>query len=134
MAHDQPDVPDMVLTAREFLADLVPRLDGLDRYHALCTVYLLDIARRELDEWTHDDTPDDEHLRALTGASGETQPATVVADLCRAIRSGRFDADLAGLREALLEHVVAKVRVVKPSVLVPEHRSADAIPSGETRE
>ena len=36
MSHDWPELPDLVLTVREFLDDLVTRLDGQDRYHALC--------------------------------------------------------------------------------------------------
>ena len=33
MAHDQPDVPELIDTVREFLDGISAKLDGQDRYH-----------------------------------------------------------------------------------------------------
>ena len=135
MPHDNPDVPGLVATAREFLEDLVPRLDGLDRYHALCTVYLLEIACRELDaEWRRQDTPDDQRLRVLAGAPPGTVPDRVLTGLCRDIRAGRYDARMDELLESLTAHVIAKVKVAKPAVLAEEHRDTHRGVAGESDE
>lgn len=132
MPHDNPDVPGLIATAREFLDDLISRLDGQDRYHALCTVYLLEIAGRELDaEWTRRDTPDDQRLRALAGAASGTPPDRVLTALCRDIRAGLYDARMDELRESLTAHVVAKVQIAKPAVLAEEHRD---VPNGSAGE
>ncbi len=125
MAHDQPDLPEILRTVREFVADIGPRLDGLDRYHGLCVQQLLDVALRELGEWTHGETAGDAVLRGLADTPAAQPIGTVVADLSRAIRAGRFDDDLDGLRTALMTHVIEKVNVTKPEVLAPEHRRAN---------
>jgi len=135
MPHDNPDVPGLIATAREFLEDLIPRLDGLDRYHALCTVYLLEIAAREVDiEWLRRDTPDDQRLRKLAGAPPGTVSDRVLEALCRDIRAGHFDAEMEALGEGLMAHVVAKVRIAKPTVLAEEHRDAPNAVTGEVHE
>lgn len=127
MAHDQPDLPEILRTVREFIDDLVPRLGGLERYHALCALHLLDIALRELvAEWRHTETDDDRRLRALLGTDAALSSAEVRARLAHDIRDGRFDAELPALLAPLLAHVVAKVRIAKPDVLVPEHATGAA--------
>jgi hypothetical protein len=133
MPHDNPDLPGLLATAREFLDDLIPRLEGQDRYHALCTVYLLEIASRELGaEWVRRDTPDDQRLRTLAGAAPGTQSGHVLTELCRDIRAGRYDARMDELLETLTAHVVAKVKIAKPAVLAEEHRDADSGTAGDT--
>lgn len=124
MAHDQPDLPEILRTLREFVVEIGPRLEGLDRYHALCAQQLIDVCLRELDEWTRVETPGDTTLRDLAGAPADVPIGTVIADLCQSIRAGRFDEDLDGLRDALLSHVVEKVNVTRPDALAPEHRQA----------
>lgn len=122
MAHDWPDVAEMLKTVHEFIDDVTPRLQGLDRYHALCAIYLLEIVERELQEWRGQVTPDDERLRALAGVDDAVGPAELTAALGRRIRHGDFDQRMDELLTALTAHVVAKVRVSKPSVLDEEHR------------
>lgn len=123
MAHDWPVLPDLITTIREFVTSVVPKLEGMDHYHALCTLYLLDVARREITrEWRHEETADDRHLRALAGLGPEVPAQELTAQLAAQIRAGRFDDRMPALHDALLEHVIAKVRVSKPSQLIPEHR------------
>jgi len=102
---------------REFLDDLVTRLDGQDRYHALCAIYLLDIAGRELPEWSHTSTPDDARLAALVADGDNMTPASVVKTLCQDIRRGDYDERLPQLLEVLHAHVSDKVRVSRPATL-----------------
>lgn len=126
MAHDRPDLTEILATVHEFLADLVPRIEGLDRYHALCAIHLLEIASRELAaEWQHRETADDRRLRALVGAPPGLPMREVCVRLCADIRGGRFDADLEALFAPLLAHVAAKTRIVKPEVLAVEHEQED---------
>lgn len=115
MPHDAPDLPEILCTVREFLDDLVTRLDGLDRYHALCSRQLLDVAGRELGEWRRTPGEDERRLAALVG--GEPGDDAARERLCREIRAGRRDEELAALLEVLLEHVAAKARVARPDHL-----------------
>ena len=124
MPHDAPDLPGLLDAVKEFVTEITPRLTGRDRYHALCSVYLLEIAQRELSEWEHQATADDARIRALTGAAdgGAASAREARADLCALIRRGDFDSSLDQLHAELLAHVVDKVRVSKPDVLAELHR------------
>ena len=121
MAHDQPDVPDLIETVRELVDGLTSKLSGQERYHALCAVYLLEIVARELAEWHHGETADDRRLRALANLPDAPLDA-LAGRLSADIRAGKFDQQMEELLEALTEHVTAKVRVSRPSYLDPEHR------------
>lgn len=116
MPYDNPDLMEMLRTVGEFIDDIGPRLDGLDRYHAMCARYLIDISRRELAEWVRPPGADDERLRRLCDAP-DSPPAELVGTLCARIRSGAFDQRMDELLDALTAHVVAKVQVSKPGYL-----------------
>ena len=122
MAHDWPSLPEIVTTVREYIDDLTPRLQGMDRYHALCAVQLLDVLTRELQEWTPRETADDARLRALGEFDAEVPRDQLTARLSSQIHAGKFDQRMAELERAMLEHVMAKVRVTKPAYLAAEHR------------
>ena len=122
MAHDWPSLPELVDTVREYIEDLTPRLQGMDRYHALCAVQLLDVVTRELQEWTPQETRDDARLRALGDLGPAVPRDELTARLSDQIHAGKFDQRMAELERAMLEHVMAKVRVTKPAYLAPEHR------------
>jgi hypothetical protein len=115
MPHDNPDLDEMLRTVGEFIDEIAPRLDGLDRYHALCARYLVDISRRELGEWRRAPGPDERRLEALL--DGPTPPAELAAALCARIRAGDFDTRMDELLDILIAHVTAKVQVSKPSYL-----------------
>lgn len=117
MPHDWPELPDLLVTVREFLDDLTPRLEGQDRYHALCAAYLLNIAGRELKEWSRPATQDDARLAALVPDSELMSPAEVVSALCRDIRAGKHDERLPELMTVMHAHVSSKVRVSRPEYL-----------------
>jgi hypothetical protein len=117
MPHDNPDLPEMIRTVREFVDGIGERLEGLDRYHALCASYLLEICLRELAEWQRLPSADDERLRAFLGAGPAVPPPALVTELARRIGAGDYDARLDELLELVLGHVEAKVRVSKPAVL-----------------
>ena len=123
MAHDWPDVPEMVRTAREFIEAVTPQLKGLERYHALCAAYLLEIVLRELGEWQPLETADDARLRDLAGAGPAVPRATLTARLAARIRAGEFDQRMDELLAALTAHVVAKAAISKPGYLDDEHRA-----------
>lgn len=116
MAHDLPDLPELVRTARDFIARVTPKLDGEDRYHALCSTFLLEIVLRELEQWAPRATADDERLRALLD-DPERPLDRLTADLSAAIRSGSFDERMPELLTALIAHVESKVAVTKPAFL-----------------
>ena len=120
MPHDMPDMPDLLQTVRDFIDELMPRLDAQDRYHALCALYLLDIARRELGEWVHQPTSDDARLAALVEGGAEMPPELVIKTLCENIRDGQHDDRLPQLFEVMQAHVIDKVRVSRPDYLQDE--------------
>lgn len=116
MAHDLPNLPELIRTSREFIERVTPKLEGEDRYHALCSTFLLEIVERELAEWTPQASDDDERLRALLD-DPQRPLARLTADLSAAIRSGAFDDRMPELLSALIAHVESKVRVTKPAFL-----------------
>ena len=122
MAHDWPDLPELINTVREYIDDLTPRLSGMDRYHALCSLQLLDVAQRELKEWQPLESADDARLRALSDLGPDVPRDELTARLSAQIHAGKFDARMPELEAAMLRHVIAKVRVTKPGYLAPEHR------------
>lgn len=116
MAHDLPDLSELIRTSRDFIERVTPKLEGEDRYHALCSTFLLEIALRELTEWAPQASADDERLRALLD-DPQRPLARLTADLSAAIRSGAYDDRLPELLPALIAHVESKVRVTKPAFL-----------------
>jgi Domain of unknown function (DUF6285) len=117
MTYDNPSLPEILRTVREFVDSVSPRLDGLDRYHALCTIYLLEIAERELNDWQPAPRADDLRLRNWLAMPESTQPAALVEELCMRIRAGTYDQDMDGLLALLTAHVRDKVAISKPSAL-----------------
>jgi len=119
MAHDLPDLPELVRTAREFIERITDKLEDEDRYHALCSGFLLEIVLRELDQWQPGVTADDERLRAMLGDPARPLDR-LTADLSAAISAGDFDDRTPELLECLIQHVESKVRVTKPRFLEPD--------------
>ena len=116
MAQDNPNLIELIETVREFIDEIMPKLDGQDRYHALCSVFLLDIVARELSsQWRAVETPDDQRLMSLLGE--EVPQAEILQRLSEAIRDGRFKERESELFETLLRHVEAKLAITKPSYL-----------------
>ena len=120
MTQDAPNVDELLLTVREFVQEITPQLDGRDRYHAQCAVYLLDILRRELGADAGDETVEQAMLARYLddGAAGATGLAALAAE----IRSGRLDARLDELQVDLIRQVAGKVRITRPDQLHPMHR------------
>lgn len=113
MHRDAPELPEILRTAREFIDEITDRLSGQDRYHALCTSYLLAVAERELADGP---AIDQAERAAFSEWAGDT------ATLAAQIRSGALDAQWDRLFPQLLTHVINKVRISKPEHLHPMHR------------
>ena len=113
MNRDQPGVDEILQTVREFIDDITDRLDGIDRYHAMCASYLLAVAQRERAQGEAADLADAVALAGLPTDPGE---------FARRLRQGEFDEQWAELLPRMLEHVVNKVRISKPEHLEPMHQ------------
>ena len=113
MNRDQPGVEEIVVTVREFLEEITERLQGIDRYHAMCASYLLAIAQRELAQGAAADDADSVALAGLPQEAGE---------LAARLRRGEFDDQWNELLPRMLAHVVNKVRISKPEHLEPMHQ------------
>lgn len=122
MAHDTPELAEILRTVHEFIRGVMPRLSGMDRYQALCSQNLVEIAMRELDEWRPLETQDDQRLRRLCEVGDEVPRDTLAPLLAARIAAGDFDTRMDELRAELLAHTIAKVRVSRPAHLAPEHR------------
>lgn len=121
MSQDNPPIAEILCTVREFVDGITPQLDGQDRYHALCTSYLVSIVERELASGA---TFDRAELAALAAFTGRSQPLEEgYAELAREIRAGIHDTRWDALATLLFDHVVNKVRVSKPDHLHPMHRT-----------
>src|SRR5438034_11476006 len=111
--QDRPTISELLDAVRQFLeSDVVPALDGPNKFHARVAANVLAIAQRELKaddaqlraEWQRLDTllgagsalPDDR-------AAVRQQLAERTAALCARIRDG--DADAGPWRDAVLVHV-----------------------------
>ena len=122
MTQDAPSIDELLVTVREFVQEITPQLDGRDRYHAQCAVYLLDIVRRELGADATDETVEQAMLARYLG-DGATGAAGLAA-LAAEIRSGRLDARFDELLADLTRQVVGKVRITRPDQLHPMHRES----------
>jgi hypothetical protein len=122
MAHDTPELAEILRTVHEFIRGVMPRLQGMDRYQALCSQNLVEIALRELDEWRPLETEDDQRLRRLCEVGEEVPRDTLAPRLAARIAAGDFDTRMDELRAELLAHTIAKVRVSRPAHLAAEHR------------
>ncbi len=109
MTEAYPPLDELLLTVRDFLLEIRPRLDGAHRYHAQVAAYLLEIAQRELQ-----DRNGEAAVKKHFGSDME--------QLRTAMRSGALDAREDELRAALLTDVIAAVAVTRPDHLHPEHR------------
>lgn len=113
MDRDQPGVAEILVTVREFIDEITDRLDGIDRYHAMCSSYLLGVAQREINDGGAADAAD---VAVLAGLPQDA------AELAARLRRGEFDAELDALLPRMLEHVANKVRISKPEHLEPMHQ------------
>lgn len=112
MAHDQPDIKELIVTVREFIQEITGELEGQSRYHALCASFLLEVVERELAAWQSRETQDDMRLKAILGEDVPT--AEILPALCAKIRDGTYEAQENELFLTLLKHVEAKISVIKP--------------------
>jgi len=80
------------------------------------------VVQRELQEWQPLETADDARLRALADLAADVPRDELTARLSAQIHAGKFDTRMPELEAAMIEHVIAKVRVSKPGYLAAEHR------------
>ena len=66
MLQDTPDIAELLTTVHEFIDGISDKLDGQDKYFALCSMFLLEIVQRELKDWQPILTDDDEQLMSFT--------------------------------------------------------------------
>jgi hypothetical protein len=95
--RELPDIPDMLSTVRDFLAQLVPELDKGSKFEAQVAIYLLDIAQREL--------------------AAPPAPKAGAMRLCADIRAGACDASWETTLDTEFEAVIARVRIARPDYM-----------------
>ena len=90
MSQDRPSINDMLLTVKQFLDDLGPKLEGESKYHAQVASYLLGLCEHELRLAVGFNADEQGRLSAFLGTDGSLDDLT--AKLCAAIRAGTYDA------------------------------------------
>jgi hypothetical protein len=120
MSQDRPSINDILLTVKQFLDNLGPKLEGESKYHAQVSSYLLGICERELRLAVGFDADERGHLSAFLGSDGSLGELT--ATLCENIRSGKYDARWDEVLDLVLAQTIDKVKIVRPGHLAPMHR------------
>ena len=124
MPFDSPELPELLVSIREHLQQLAPKLDGSDRYETLVSIYLLDIATRELDHLQLTAVADEALLRGLLSADSKVADGDLCRYLAAELRQGKHDQDLDTLLQPLLQHVRDKVAVSRPEMLERDEDSS----------
>lgn|ERR1035437_824823 len=108
--HGRPTVAELVLAAREFLADeVLPATEGRVQFHTRVTIRVLDTVVRQLELGSAHAAAHAERLADLGYASDQ--------GLVDAIRAGHHDAGISELAAALEPDVRAKLEVADPRYL-----------------
>jgi hypothetical protein len=127
MTQYQPAIDDLLRTVREFITSLGPSLTGEQKYHALVASYLLTICERELTAGPGYDRAEAAALTKFLKADGPLDALRM--ELCKGIRSGKFDGQSDALLKLLLDETVNNVRVVRPDHLDEMHAGTIAVVS-----
>jgi hypothetical protein len=116
--QDRPSATNLLATVSAFLRELMPRVEGADRFHARVSVHLLDIVQRELELGETFDESESRRLSGLLGVEGDVSELN--RRLAAALRNGDVDyGDEAVFRE-VLRSVEDKLRIVNPGYLEDE--------------
>ena len=122
MRQDLPDLPDILRTVRDFIDAITPVVPDKDRYHAMCSSYLLAVAEREVTGGEEASQRMATALQALARDSGLTLDSA--ESLASRLRDGTLDAHWDAAFEAVLALVLARVRVSKPGHLHSMHQES----------
>ena len=124
MKQDFPTLSDILRTVREYLEGIQSVVPEHERYHALCSIYLLSIAEREVTASTASVAEEVRAIGELLGDAVAIQ--TAVPALAKAIREGRLDSKWDMAFDLVMRQVIDKVSITKPEHLAPQHRSASS--------
>ena len=88
MSQDRPSINEILLTVKQFLDDLGPKLERESKCHVRVSSYLLGICEGELRLAVGFNADKQGHLSAFSGADGSVDDLT--AKLCANIRAGTY--------------------------------------------
>ena len=113
--NDQPDCFELLQTVTDFLTSIEGKLQGSDKYNLQCAKHVLTIMVREIKQ-TQADFPDENgdlshFYKLLSQQKGD------VGKFCSDIREGKYDYNWTDTLEAVLDHVIEKVKISDPSHL-----------------
>jgi hypothetical protein len=120
MGQDQPDIPEIIKTVKEFIDDMLDKVDKAERYNALCASHLLGVAQRELELGTQQCEEQRRRLANFTGEHGSLD--TLIEMLCKGIRAGRYDDRWNEAFDLILQDLIDRVKVSRPDYLDDVHR------------
>ena len=113
--NDQPDSFELLQTVSDFLTSIEGKLQGSDKYNLQCAKHVLTIMQREIKQ-DQTDFPDENgglnhFYKLLSKQNGD------VKKLCSDIREGQYDYNWTDTLEAVLNHVIEKVKISDPNHL-----------------
>lgn len=115
MAQDRPTAEDLLEAVRDFLQELLPRLEGDLLFRARVSMHLLGIVAREMREGPALDAAEQERLRNLLGRDGDLDELN--RTLAARIRSGALDDQRREVFDHVRRTVADKLRIVNPRYL-----------------
>ena len=115
VSNDQPDCFELIQTVNDFLVSIEGKLHGSDRYGLQCTKHVLNIVAREIEQaranYSQSNSNLSQFYKLLAQENGN------IEKLCLDIRKGKYDDSWENTLEAVLDHVIEKVKVSDPGHL-----------------
>ncbi len=120
MLQDRPSLPNILATVREFLEHGTDTSPAQLRFRAQVSAFLIGVVEREVALGLDLDR---QAREALAGFLGRVASLDEMIDMfCREARAGDYDQRLDAALELAMALTIAKVKVVKPEHLAPQHR------------
>jgi hypothetical protein len=119
--QDRPTLPNILATVRDFLEHGTDTSPAQLRFRAQVSAFLLGVVEREVALGPELDRQASKELAAFLDKVASLDE--MIDMFCRAARTGELDARFDAALELALALTIAKVRIVKPEHLAPQHRT-----------
>lgn len=120
MLQDRPSLANILATVRDFLERGTDTSAAQLRFRAQVSAFLLGVVEREVALGPELDRQATAALAAYLGKVASLDE--LIDTFCREARAGAYDGRLDAALDLALALTVAKVKVVKPDHLAPQHR------------
>jgi hypothetical protein len=119
--QDRPSLANILATVQEFLEHGTEISAAQLRFRAQVSAFLLGVAEREMALGAELDRQASAALASFAGKVASLDE--LIDNFCREARAGAYDGRFEAALEVALALTVAKVKIVRPEHLAPQHRS-----------